>query len=208
MRPLDGVNGNASSCDRGSASVKTYEFSFDDTRIGENYSWQPGQFNMLYVPGVGEVAISISGEDRQRGAICHTIRRIGKVTTVLDQSKVGATIGLRGPFGSAWPVDLAQSPGGEPRDVIIVAGGIGLVPLRPAIEQLLERPREAGSLSLMIGARRPADLLFAREYPQWRQLGARIQTTVDRTTDHWVGHVGVVTLLLERIAIANPESTS
>ena len=188
-------------------SVKTFEFSLDDQRLRESYTWQPGQFNMLYVPGVGEVAISISGEDRSRGVIRHTIRRIGLVTSVLDRSSVGSSIGLRGPFGSAWPVEQFIEAQDVPRDVIIVAGGIGLVPLRPAIQQLLENGQAVGSVSLLLGARTPADLLFAREYPQWRGLGARIQTTVDRTTNHWVGHVGVVTLLLERLSIARPEST-
>lgn len=188
-------------------SVKTFEFSFDDSRIRDSYVWQPGQFNMLYVPGVGEVAISISGEDRSRGVIRHTIRRIGLVTAVLDESQVGTAIGLRGPFGSAWPIDRVRGRDDEPRDVIIVAGGIGLVPLRPAIQQLLEHPQATGDVSLLIGARAPADLLFAREYPRWRGSGARIQTTVDRMTDHWIGHVGVVTLLLERLSIARPHST-
>ena len=187
--------------------IKTFELRFEDSEFRDRYRWRPGQFNMLYVPGLGEVAISISGEDRQRQVIRHTIRRVGSVTSFLDRAEVGTGIGLRGPFGSAWPLDQLSQSTAAKRDVIVVAGGIGLVPLRPLILNLLDQPAWLGSLTLLIGARRPADLLCQSEFHRWRERGAVIKTTVDRAEDGWDGNVGVVTLLLERLAIPQPDST-
>lgn len=191
-----------------SSDVKTYEMSFDDQDFADEYKWSPGQFNMLYAPGVGEAAISISGGDSARNIIRHTVRRAGWVTTTLDNLNVGDQIGLRGPFGSAWPIEnITGNPNSSKPDVILIGGGIGLVPLKPLLVALLKQRERLGELVVLAGSRTPNDLLFQDEYEGWKSRGTALQTTVDRTDDHWLGHVGVVTLLLERRAIPNPPST-
>lgn len=184
------------------AGVATYDLVFEDKSLAAGYSFQPGQFNMLYLPGVGEIAISISGDPADRSKAPHTIRQAGDVTNALAELGEGATIGVRGPFGSNWPIEECDS-----KDVILVAGGIGLAPLRPAICSLLANRDRFGSLTLLYGAREPDGLLYGREYDAWRQQGLDVQTTVDRATVGWTGNVGVVTVLLERLALNRPEVT-
>ncbi|MFN8857658.1 MAG: FAD/NAD(P)-binding protein, partial [Planctomycetaceae bacterium] len=159
-------------------------------------------FNMLYLPGVGESAISISANPASRGPVAHTVRLAGNVTRTLGELEVGETLGLRGPFGSTWPLDAAAG-----RDVVLVAGGIGLAPLRPAIYELLARRGEVRSLTLLVGARSPDLLLFAGELEDWRHRGIDVEVTVDRVAEGWTGQVGVVTLLLARLPLPHPAET-
>ena len=180
--------------------VATYDLVFADGCDG--LSFQPGQFNMLYLPGVGECAISISGDPADGSRLPHTIRVAGNVTQELARLPVGATIGLRGPFGSHWPVEECAG-----KDVILVAGGIGLPPLRPVIYRLLAGRAQYGRLSLLYGSRTSDTLLYTDQFDEWRSRGLDIEVTVDRTNDGWNGHVGVVTLLLERLAVPRPENT-
>ena len=149
--------------------------------------FQPGQFNMLYCFGMGESAISISSDPADPQTVTHTIRRVGTVTNALAQLQPGDTLGVRGPFGTAWP--LAEAAG---KDVVFVAGGIGLAPLRPAICSVLRDRERYGRVVLLLGARTPADLLFADELENWR-TNMEVVVTVDRSAPDWDGHVGVVT---------------
>jgi NAD(P)H-flavin reductase len=157
-------------------------------------AFAPGQFNMLTVFGVGEVAISLSGDPVEPRRLVHTIRAVGPVSAALTRLSAGDVLGLRGPFGMGWP--MAEAAG---RDVIIVAGGLGLAPLRPALYRLLaERPRY-GKIALLYGARSPADILFRHELESWRRrLDVDIEVTVDHAPSDWRGHVGVVTTLIGR----------
>lgn len=182
--------------------VATYDLVFDDEKLAATYEFRPGQFNMLYLPGVGEVAISISGDPADRSRLPHTIREAGNVTRTLAASGKGASLGLRGPFGSSWP--LSQCEG---NDVVLVAGGIGLAPLRPVIYELLADRERFGDITLLYGSRTPEGLLYPAEYDHWRSGGLDMQTTVDRTNGSWQGQVGVVTLLLERLPLADAEKT-
>jgi NAD(P)H-flavin reductase len=152
--------------------------------------WLPGQFNMLYAFGVGEIPISVSGDPRA-GRLVHTTRAVGRVSEAICELQLGSMLGVRGPFGSSWP--LATMRG---RDVVIVAGGIGLAPLRPAICHLLSSIEDHGRLSIVIGARQPEQLLFSPDYDAWREAGARVLVTVDTAGKDWSGSVGVVTDLL------------
>ncbi len=158
---------------------------------------RPGQFNMLYVPGVGEVPISIASSQRESAArIAHTIRRVGPVTSALVALRKGDYVGIRGPYGSHWPVGSAAG-----HDVVVIAGGLGLAPLRPAVVELLKLRRKLGALALLYGARTPEDLLYQRELAKWRQvLDFQLLVTVDRGTRDWHGHVGVVTTLIPGIS--------
>jgi len=182
--------------------VWTYDLELTDPGRHAEYRFQPGQFNMLYVPGVGEAAISISANPASRGPVAHTVRMAGNVTRALAELSVGETLGLRGPFGSTWPLEEATV-----RDVVLVAGGIGLAPLRPVIYELLARQSAVRSLTLLVGARSPDLLLFSGELDEWRRQGMQVEVTVDRVAEGWAGHVGVVTLLLERLSLSNPAET-
>ncbi len=152
----------------------------------------PGQFNMLSVFGVGEIPISISGPVSDPGRIVHTIRDVGPVSKALANLPEGAVIGLRGPYGVPWPVQRALD-----RDVVVVAGGLGLAPVRPILYELIENRLDYGKVTLLYGARSPRDMLFATELAEWRsRLDIGVEVTVDRATEAWHGHVGVVTSLL------------
>jgi NAD(P)H-flavin reductase len=179
--------------------VATCELVLTDEMARQNFAYRPGQFNMLYLPGVGEAAISISGDPGDATCLPHTIRLAGNVTQELFRLPPGATIGLRGPFGSHWPIEECAG-----QDVILVAGGIGLPPLRPAIYEMLANRERFGRITVLYGARTPESLLYQGQVAAWRDAGVEIAITVDRAPGGWTGHVGVVTLLLERLALPRP----
>ena len=161
---------------------------------GQPLAFAPGQFNMLYAFGVGEVPISISGDPARPEALVHTIRAVGTVTRGLQKLGRGDVVGVRGPFGTPWPVEAAKG-----RDLVLVAGGIGLAPLRPALHHVLLHRSLYGRVALLYGARTPRDLLFARELREWRgRFDLEVEVTVDRADLAWQGAVGVVTKLIER----------
>lgn len=152
--------------------------------------FRPGQFHMLYAFGVGEVPISVSGDADETGPLVHTIRSVGAVTRALCALEESDPLGLRGPFGTGWDVE-----DGEGRDVVVVAGGLGLAPLRPAILRLLRNRDRYGEVSILVGAREPEGLLFAEEIASWHDR-LHVDVTVDRASQTWRGNVGVVTELI------------
>ena len=161
------------------------------------FAFGPGQFNMLYAFGLGEVAISLSGDPDNVNKIVHTVRAVGAVSAAITKLRRGAVIGVRGPYGSAWPV--AESEGS---DIVIVAGGLGLAPLRPAIYAVLARRERYGRVVVLYGARSPTEILFRRELEDWRRrLDIDILVTVDHAVADWRGNVGVVPALIPRIAV-------
>lgn len=169
---------------------------------GERPSYQPGQFNMLYVFGIGEVAISVSGDPAASGSYVHTVRDVGIVSRAIAKSKPGATLGVRGPYGTPWPVEAAEG-----NDVVFVAGGLGLAPLRPAIYHVLARRERYGRVVILYGTRSPSDLLFRQEVERWRRrLDLEVLVTVDRADANWRGDVGVVPRLIGRAGF-DPRST-
>ncbi len=151
----------------------------------------PGQFSMLWAFGVGEIPVSISGDCADRSRLTYTIRSVGKVSKALVSAAPGSSVGVRGPFGNGWPVEQARG-----RDVIMVAGGIGLAPLRPAIYSILKNRSDYGRLLILHGSRTPRDLLFSKELMAWAKVPqTQVLTTVDSGGLKWRGHVGVVTKL-------------
>jgi NAD(P)H-flavin reductase len=190
--------------------VATYSLRIANPGQAASYAFQPGQFNMLYVPGWGEAAISLSGPTRPvKGSetsakrLLHTIREAGTVTRAIAGLGVGGRLALRGPFGKPWPMDdLAGA------DVVLVAGGIGLAPLRPVIYELLSQRHRFGRCVLLYGARSSDNLLYAPDYAAWTGAGLEIETTVDRPSPGWNGNVGVVPLLIDRLRLKRPGSTS
>ncbi len=167
--------------------VSTFWLKFTDPAIRKAYLFRPGQFNMVYAPGVGEVAISICSDPADTTTIGHSIRFVGNVTRTISRMKVGDVVGLRGPFGSVWPMDDLVG-----KDVFMAAGGIGLPPLRPAIYHILRNREKYGKVTLVYGARTPNELMYTSEYDAWREAGIDLQLTVDRTDPAWTGRVGVV----------------
>lgn len=158
-------------------------------------AFAPGQFAMLTAYGVGEVPISLSGvpdpgDDRAR-RLTHTLRAVGAVTRALHATAPGAVIGVRGPFGTSWDVGSAVG-----QDVVIVAGGIGLAPVRPVMHTVLAERSRYGDVVLLVGVRTPADLLYPDELFSWGAAGVQVGVTVDRPSDGWTGHVGVVPALI------------
>ena len=152
---------------------------------------RPGQFNMLLVPGIGEVPISLAGlEDDD---LVHTIRNVGAVTNALCSLESGDFVGVRGPFGTGW--DMAQARG---RDVLVVAGGLGIVPLRPVVEALVAQRASYGKVAVVIGNRSPETMLYPEHVERWAKSVA-VEVTVDAATPDWSGHIGVVTELLPAV---------
>lgn len=157
-------------------------------------AFAPGQFAMLYAFGAGEAPISVSAVGAD-GSLTHTVRGVGGVTRSLCAGETGAVVGLRGPFGTAWP--LAEAEGA---DVLLVAGGIGLAPLRPVIHAVLAARERFGAVSILYGGRAPAELLYLREFEEWRaRFDLTVEVIVDAADDEWRGRVGVVTRLIPRV---------
>jgi NAD(P)H-flavin reductase len=152
--------------------------------------WAPGQFTMVYAFGVGEIPISVSGGGPR--LIRHTVRAVGAVSRAVCDAPAGSTLGLRGPYGHGWPAPPAEA------EVVVMAGGIGLAPLRPVVTAALARP---GRVTVLIGARTPDDLIFTAEYDEWRAAGADVLVAVDRADTGWSGRVGVVTTLLDAVPL-------
>ncbi|MGA2304640.1 MAG: FAD/NAD(P)-binding protein [Acidimicrobiales bacterium] len=171
--------------------------------------FRPGQFNMLTAFGVGEAAISVSSAPREDGPLKHTVRDVGPVTHALCRARIGDLVGVRGPFGTNWElgdfggtaevtdVAGATSAPGAGDDVVVVAGGIGLAPLRGAVHELVARSEEEGGrVFVVVGAREPAQIVFGEDLEAWSRAGAQVFVTVDVWAPGWTGHVGLVTSLL------------
>jgi NAD(P)H-flavin reductase len=183
------------------SGVATYHLKFQDRRQESSYRYLPGQFNMLYVPGVGEIAISISGGLPDEEGLAHTVRVAGNVTQSLARLGIGESLALRGPYGSAWPLEETQDA-----DAVVIAGGIGLAPLRPVVEARLGRSKSRRDTTLLYGARSPDTLLFTREFDDWTRRGLDLQCTVDRPQPAWTGHIGAVPLLVDRLPRLSPSN--
>jgi NAD(P)H-flavin reductase len=170
----------------------TFTVEIEPANAGKIFKFAPGQFNMLYVFGIGEIAISICADPRGK-LLMHTTRVVGTVTKAMRRLRRGDMLGVRGPFGSCWPIEQAAG-----HDVVLIAGGIGLAPLRSALSQLLRRRNKPGKVVLLYGVRTPEDMLYRHELERWRNAGLQIFATADRATGSWPGHVGVVTALIPR----------
>ena len=171
---------------------------------GVRYRFRPGQFDMLYAFGAGEVPISVSGDPAAPELVRHTIRDVGMVTHALCGAQPGERVGLRGPYGTSWP--LAQA---EQGDVIVMAGGLGLPPVRPAVYQLLANRDRYRRIVLLYGARTPADLLFPDELAAWRsRFDLEVLVTVDAAAGGWQGEVGVVPDLVARARFDPVDTTA
>lgn len=169
---------------------------------GEPLGHNPGQFVELSVMGIGEAPISVSSAPRQTNSFELAIRKVGNLTNAMHRLSVGDWVGIRGPFGTHFPVAETQG-----KDILFVAGGIGLVPLRSFIHFVLENRENYGEVTILFGARNPSERLFLDELDRWRnRTDVRYLETVDRPDPEWKGHVGVITTLFPQIDI-DPSNT-
>jgi NAD(P)H-flavin reductase len=175
----------------------TFTLALEPCGSVERHPFAPGQFSMLLVPGVGELPISISGDPEVRRRLVYTVRSVGLATQALVSRRPGDIIGVRGPFGTSWPVDSACG-----KDLLIVAGGIGLAPLRPAIYHIMRNREEYVRLIVLYGARSPGDLLFRKELAAWARMpDTLVLSTVDYGGVNWKGRVGIVTTLFRHVRL-------
>jgi len=180
----------------------TLELRPDNGRI--DFPFAPGQFNMLYAHGIGEVPISISGDPGVPETLTHTLRSVGAVTGSLSGLKKGDRVGVRGPFGSTWPADASMG-----NDLIIIAGGIGLAPLRPLIYRMLQERDRYGRVAILYGTRSPNDILYRDELEAWRaRFDLDVSITVDQALSGWRGSIGVVSTLIGRIHIESTRTVA
>ena len=160
-----------------------------------SFEFLPGQFTMVYAFGIGEVPISISSSASKPATILQTIRRAGAVTQALGRMRSGAYVGIRGPFGTSWPMDEVKG-----RDLLIIGGGIGLAPLRPAVYHAMEHRDDYERVIVLYGTRTPAEILYEKELAAWgERTDLTTMITVDAADRGWNGSVGVVTRLIGRV---------
>ena len=177
------------------ANLFSLRLKFSDPKLQDTYEFEPGQFNMLYLYGVGEIAISIVSDPEDSHIIDHTIRIVGRVTHGMANLKTGDRIGLRGPYGRGWPIVEAKQ-----KDVIIVTGGLGCAPVVSAINYIEQRRDDYGYLNIVQGVKHSADLIWKFRYDRWRQLPrTNVFLTADVSDALWPWHVGPVTTLFDHL---------
>jgi len=183
------------------ATEKLYQIQIVDPEQRRRFTFKPGQFVMLEVPGIGEAPFSISSSPVRHGDIELCIRKVGTLTGFLDRVERGTPVGISGPFGTSFPVEAMQG-----QNIMLIAGGLGIVPLRAPIFSVLENRSRYGNVDIIYGARQPSELLFTYQYEMWRKFDISLDITVDQADSAWQGHVGLITAILEeRIAAAGAD---
>lgn len=176
------------------SDLYAYRLRLVDPAARPRFDFQPGQFNMVYVPGVGEIAISISSDPEDED-LEHTIRIVGRVTRVIEGLGPGAVLGLRGPYGNGWPLQQARF-----KDVLVVTGGLGCAPVSGAIDYMFRRRASFGRITILHGVKKPADLVHRSRFEAWRrESDARVLITSDQPDRAWRDRTGVVTELFEEV---------
>ena len=184
------------------ADIISFRLRLNDENVRRTFQFRAGQFNMLYVFGVGEVAISIVSDPDQPEHLDHTIRIVGRTTQVIERMQVGDVLGIRGPFGQGWPMETAKG-----KDVLVVTGGLGCAPVVGSIEYMFRRREQYGTIKILHGVKAPHDLLYRERFDTWRNHpDTEVYLTSDEPGKTWHYHVGVVTELFEDIQL-DPERT-
>jgi len=181
---------------------KLFHLRIIDDADRERFTFLPGQFVMIEVPGYGEVPISISSSTSNKGFIEVCIRKQGTVTNVLHRARRGAKVGIRGPFGTHFPLERMKG-----HSILLIAGGLGLAPLRAPIYYVTENRVEFKDVHILYGTGRPDQLLFDYQYEAWRRIdGVNIEIIVEQPDDSWNGPVGLITELLDDVDV-DPHET-
>ncbi|RMH33649.1 MAG: Ni/Fe hydrogenase subunit gamma [Nitrospirae bacterium] len=175
--------------------IVTFRLQLEDPAIRKQFRFEPGQFNMVYAFGVGEVAISIVSDPDHPRELDHTIRIVGRTTDVIGRMQPGDRLGIRGPFGKGWPMEEAKGS-----DILIVTGGLGCAPVVGAIEYIFRRRENYGMMNILHGVKAPHDLLYRERFDAWRaHPRTHVWLTSDEPGKTWHYHVGVVTELFDRV---------
>ena len=181
---------------------KLFQIQILDPKERERFNFLPGQFVMLELPGCGEVAISISGSNSNREFIELCIRKVGKVTGMIHRLDTGAMVGIRGPFGTHFPMREMNGS-----NVLLIAGGLGIVPLRSSIYWVNDHRPDYADVTILYGARDPSQLLFEYQYEEWRKVyNLDMHTIVEEPDPAWKGPVGLITQLFDDVPI-DPDDT-
>ncbi|MCK4262945.1 MAG: FAD/NAD(P)-binding protein [Dehalococcoidia bacterium] len=179
-----------------SPGVKTFHFNFKDEKLRQEFTFESGQFGEYSVFGVGEAPFCISSSPTRKDHLEFAVQRVGKVTKALHQLGAGSEIGVRGPYGKSFPLDLLKG-----KNLVFVGGGIGLAPLRSLIWNVVDNRDSYGNVDIIYGARSPGDLCFKYDLDAWHEDSTmRIVTTIDREHPDWTGKVGLVPRVLEEVA--------
>ncbi|QMT60929.1 FAD/NAD(P)-binding protein [Legionella sp. PC997] len=185
-----------------SSTIFTLHLCLLDSERQEQFLFAPGQFNMLYLYGVGEVAISIVSDPERKDILTHTIRAIGRVTKALQKLQPGDRIGVRGPYGRGWP--LEQTKG---KDIVVLTGGLGCAPSVSIIQYILARREQYGHLSILQGVKHSEDFIFRKQYAIWQKSpNTIIHVAADQAGPKWPWAVGYVTDMIDKLNL-NPENT-
>jgi NAD(P)H-flavin reductase len=183
------------------SGIYTFRIKILNSHIRRNFQFQPGQFNMIYLFGAGEIPISIVSDPDDPELLDHTVRVVGGVSEKMSRMKKGDRLGLRGPFGSAWP--LRHSEG---KDLVLITGGLGCAPVVSVIQYVMKRRKKYKSLKILHGIKAPGDLLYRERIAKWEKIpDTEVFITVDRPDRRWKGHVGLVTRLFEKVRL-DPEN--
>jgi sulfhydrogenase subunit gamma (sulfur reductase) len=176
--------------------IRTFHFNFKDPVLKESFTFESGQFGEFSIFGIGEATFCVSSSPTRRDHLEFAVQRAGKVTNALHRLGVGAEIGFRGPFGNSFPLDYLAG-----KNLVFVAGGIGLAPLRSLIWNVVDNRNKYDKVEIIYGARSPADLCFKYDLEAWgKDTTLKMTTTVDRGTDEWKGNVGFVPAVTEKVA--------
>jgi len=180
-----------------SSTIFTLRLRLTDAQRHEAFDFRPGQFNMVYLYGAGEVAISIVSDPEEGGTLDHTVRTLGRVTQGLAKLRVGERLGIRGPYGRGWPLELAEG-----RDVLLVTGGLGCAPLVSVINYIVKRRERYRRLCIVQGVKHAEDLIWRERYDRWAKLPqTRVLLAADVPSKAWRWHVGLVTDLLQEVDV-------
>lgn len=189
-------------CIHETRSIFNLHVSFIEHHRHQTYAFHPGQFNMVYLYGVGEVPISIVSDPEEKHVLGHTIRAIGRVTKALQKLSVGARLGIRGPFGRGWPLHQVQG-----KDIVIMTGGLGCAPVVSIINYILARRTQYGNLKILQGVKHSDDFIFRKQYEKWQQSPhTEIHIAADQAGPKWPWNVGYVTDMIESLEL-HPENT-
>lgn len=185
-----------------SPSIFTLTVRFTDPQLQKNFAFEPGQFNMLYLYGVGEVAISIVSDPENSEYFAHTIRAIGRVTRGLAQLQKGERLGIRGPFGRSWPLVSSQH-----KDLVIITGGLGCAPVVSVINYVMLRRDQYGKLKILQGVKHSDDFIFRHRYEKWRKMkDAEIFIAADVSSPGWPWYTGRIIDMIRQLSLNEKDS--